>query len=833
MIVRRLIFSIAVALTICGFSSPLSAQRQDVDELNREVERLYVAGRYPQAIELANRALALGEETFGPDHASVATALHNLAELYRAAGRSALAEPLMLRALAVREKVLGPDDTSVGLTLNNLAGLYLGQGRYKEAEEAFRRSIAVRTKAYPPDHPDIGQSYNNLAQLYQIQTRYAEAEDLYLLAIEIFVKARSRSLGAALNNLAQLYQVQGRYVEAEPLFKGALTISRKVGGAEHQSVGVSLCTLASLYTDQGRYEESEALHERGLAILKRTLGPEHPMVGTVLNNLAQLYRAQGRDADAEPVILRSLAIREKKLRPGHADVGQSLNNLASLYQVQGRNAEAESRFKRAISIFEKSLGPESPDLGKSLNNLAELYRAQRRYAEAEPLYERAIAIFEKTFGSDQQNVGVLLNNLAGLYWAQGRYADAEPLYQRTIAIFERAQGPDHPYVGEALSHLADFYQQLGSTSEEAALRERLAGMPPEGTRHLPLYFVTNRKRSGEGFGGALSETSALGRVVMRVPADEVKNRAERLGETLGQLETATTGDLTAADVLEVVRQSGFDSADAFAAAARAGQRRSSIFKGQALVFVHGYNNTFQVALRRATQVSFDLQFDGILIPFAWPSQGGVTDYFTDNDMAMKSVDALVSFLDDLSRTMPKVRVHLLAHSMGNQVMLRALCKIAKRSEDGSARRHNFGQVISAHADVSYADFEKLTTCFKNRVENITLYVNERDTALSARCTGFRCRAGNWARGYTSVDVVDTTTMSKGFWRSLARGFDHDVFVRNPLLFGDITRLLLTGQRPVDARTPEFRPKKDAKGKVYWAYDKSFDPAAQAATVSQN
>ena len=103
-------------------------------------------------------------------------------------------------------------------------------------------------------------------------------------------------------------------------------------------------------------------------------------------------------------------------------------------------------------------------------------------------------------------------------------------------------------------------------------------------------------------------------------------------------------------------------------------------------------------------------------------------------------------------------------------------------------------------------------------------VNEKDSALRLRCVGFRCRAGNKARSYTAVDVIDTTDMGKGVWRALSHGFDHDVFVRNPLLFGDIARLLLTGQRPVEKRTPEFRPRKDRTGGIYWSYDKSRNPA---------
>ena len=178
----------------------------------------------------------------------------------------------------------------------------------------------------------------------------------------------------------------------------------------------------------------------------------------------------------------------------------------------------------------------------------------------------------------------------------------------------------------------------------------------------------------------------------------------------------------------------------------------------------------------------------------------------------------------MRESVPDIKIHLVAHSLGNRVMLNALCDIAKRQ---GGKTHNFGQVIAAHADVSQDDFERLTTCFKSRVEGITLYINEDDTALRARCAFLlRCRAGNRARGYAVANAIDTTQMSRGFFRSLTQGFDHDVFVRNPLLFSDITRLLLSGDHAVDNRTQEFRPQKDEEGNTFWAYDQTYDPAAQ-------
>jgi tetratricopeptide (TPR) repeat protein len=155
-----------IALVVVGFflSVPHVAWGQslfEANDLNQQVIQLYNQGRYSEAIPLAQRTLAIVEKALGPDHPNVATALNNLADLYRAQGRYPDAETLYKRSLAIREKALGPDDLNVALSLNNLAGLYLTQGRYADVEALFKRSLAIREKALGPDHPDVAQSLNN------------------------------------------------------------------------------------------------------------------------------------------------------------------------------------------------------------------------------------------------------------------------------------------------------------------------------------------------------------------------------------------------------------------------------------------------------------------------------------------------------------------------------------------------------------------------------------------------------------------------------------------------------------------------------------------------
>ena len=97
-----------------------------------------------EAEPLDARALAIDEQSYGPDHPKVAIRLNNLAELLQATNWLAEAEPLMRRALAIDEKRYGPDHPNVANRLNNLARLLQETNRLAEAEPLIRRALGHR-----------------------------------------------------------------------------------------------------------------------------------------------------------------------------------------------------------------------------------------------------------------------------------------------------------------------------------------------------------------------------------------------------------------------------------------------------------------------------------------------------------------------------------------------------------------------------------------------------------------------------------------------------------------------------------------------------------------
>jgi tetratricopeptide (TPR) repeat protein len=293
------------------------AQKSDTAAISARIAELSRAGKYSDAIPLAQRQVANLEKSSGPVSRDLAGALNNLALLYGSQGQDSEAEPLYKRALSILEKTDGLDRVEIAPELNNLAALYERQGRYAEAEPLFKRALAIRQKALGQAHPDVGQSLNNLATLLERQGRHADSEPLFRQALAIYQKAAGPdhpAVATLLNNLGQVYKVEGRAADAEPLIKRSLAIREKALGPDHPDVARSLNNLAELDERVGRPAEAEPLYQRALTIRQRALGSDHPDVATSQNNLASFYQGQKRTSDALPLVQQAIAGGRAQLR---------------------------------------------------------------------------------------------------------------------------------------------------------------------------------------------------------------------------------------------------------------------------------------------------------------------------------------------------------------------------------------------------------------------------------------------------------------------------------------------------------------------------------------
>jgi esterase/lipase superfamily enzyme len=145
-----------------------------------------------------------------------------------------------------------------------------------------------------------------------------------------------------------------------------------------------------------------------------------------------------------------------------------------------------------------------------------------------------------------------------------------------------------------------------------------------------------------------------------------------------------------------------------------------------LVFVHGFNTSFDEARSRATQIVADARFGGVAVLFTWPTRSELFGYVSDKDSATASRDALQALLHDLGQTPGVGKIHVLAHSMGGWLSMEALRQSAIAG-DRDLGGH-LGDVILASPDI---DMEVFASQMQRiRPANVTVFATPNDRALS-------------------------------------------------------------------------------------------------------
>ena len=178
----------------------------------------------------------------------------------------------------------------------------------------------------------------------------------------------------------------------------------------------------------------------------------------------------------------------------------------------------------------------------------------------------------------------------------------------------------------------------------------------------------------------------------------------------------------------------------------------------ALVFLHGYCVKFEDAARRTAQIKADLGYHGPAAFFSWPSRGAILGYAGDRAAIEASEAEIRQFLVDFSTRTGAEAVHIIAHSMGNQGLLRVMDAIAH--DAAASARVRFGQIILAAPDVDRKVFTELASAYVRLSKRSTLYVSENDRPVGWSARGHRFDRVGKAPPVTVVPGIDTINVSK-------------------------------------------------------------------------
>ena len=220
---------------------------------------------------------------------------------------------------------------------------------------------------------------------------------------------------------------------------------------------------------------------------------------------------------------------------------------------------------------------------------------------------------------------------------------------------------------------------------------------------------------------------------------------------------------------------------------------------EALIFVHGYRVTFEDAARRTAQLAMDLEID-VPIFYSWPSGGKLFQYLGDIDRAETAKQSLLQFLDLVATRSGAKTVHLIAHSMGNLALTRALVDFLARR--GQVAQPLFREIILAAPDMNADVFkDEIVPQIRGKGSRLTLYASSRDYALVV--ANF-LRSGLPRAGYVDkdqplvvdgVETIDVSAVNTSFLGGRLMG--HSYFGARPAVLGDMWEVLKSGKRPGD------------------------------------
>lgn len=214
-----------------------------------------------------------------------------------------------------------------------------------------------------------------------------------------------------------------------------------------------------------------------------------------------------------------------------------------------------------------------------------------------------------------------------------------------------------------------------------------------GTSTVDLIAVTTRRSTpepGKLFSGERASKISLTDFTISIPPDGARQVGEvQWPKKLPADPSREFATLSADPVDKAGAQSWF--------------RREARGRKHVLLFVHGFNNTYEDAVYRFAQIAHDSGTYAVPVLFTWPSRGSVFAYNYDRESTNYSRDALEETLQALAKEPQIQDVSVLAHSMGSFLTMEALRQMAIRDGRIAPKIRN---VILAAPDVDVDVFKQ-------------------------------------------------------------------------------------------------------------------------------
>ncbi len=315
-------------------------------------------GNFEGAMEHFRRTLALDEAAGRDDEPGQGALYLNVGLALSSLGRYDEALENLEDALARERYHFGEHHPRSVRVLNSLCHVRSYAGQIDAALKACDEGIAITRENTGESSPKLVHLYTNLGSVLFRAGRYPQTEAAYLHALELATEIYDEGdpmVGNVLNNLGVLYVDTGELGKAQEYYGRALTLFDEAFGTEHPTTGILRTNLAMAFSNDGRLDEAEPLLRQSIAVLEKTLGPDHVDLALSLAELARLHARREDHAAAIPSFERAMALREKA-GGEPIELADTKYGLALSLWEQGQGERARTVIGEARTLYEQAGG---------------------------------------------------------------------------------------------------------------------------------------------------------------------------------------------------------------------------------------------------------------------------------------------------------------------------------------------------------------------------------------------------------------------------------------------------------------------------------------------
>lgn len=357
-------FNLASVLT---HANPDATEVEKAIALDNLASALHSAGENFVALELHEQAADLFKSAHhinDPDiRAHEAIILNNLANVYASFHSWKAAQKAYERAIAIHEETHGPEHRLTTMVICGLANVLCSQGDLDRAQLEIERALAIDEAREGGNELDIARDRYFLGTVFMAKSELQQAKNEFKQALVIdkrVLGSTHPNVGRDFNGLGVVFLAIGDAKTAYRLFVRALTIAEHVYGPIHANVATALNNVARSLYDSNKQEAAHAAFSRALRIKEVLYGPQHPLIAIFLVDWGRFLHSRGDLYFARIALEQALAIDEAAYDRRHPEVANDLVELGRVLRDLGDTAGAQAAWKRALRIYKQSSAPGDP-----------------------------------------------------------------------------------------------------------------------------------------------------------------------------------------------------------------------------------------------------------------------------------------------------------------------------------------------------------------------------------------------------------------------------------------------------------------------------------------